>query len=417
MLKKLLYTILLLVLGLSAALIYQNLPGKRHARHIAKARSFAHENNFTAALQEYQMAYAAVGGFSPYVSLEVLLFMNARSRQDGDFKGAMHNAEMYVRGHPGDKQGLLVLADAALQAGKLDQAARSLNSVLREDPGYFKARLLLAEMRLREGRPDTAEEQLRYLRGKYPDSSLALLPLAEDLVKAGRAEESRRFALRAAAAIPANERVRMLLADAYAQDGKGDSILPLLLSRRPSDSAAAVLLAVRKARIHFQAGRRQEAELTLVPYRGMWEANQPALSEWALLKARQGQYDSAILLYSAMAASMPERLNASTLFNAYLHLAKGNPAGALEDVKTLQIGGRDSSLAALELACHLAMGREFKAEAMLENQPDSLRLFLKEAFSRWNADKGAIGPWAWDEYLRIAAREYWEFSSRYTAAR
>ena len=70
--KKILPLVLIPVLAAGAFLVWQNLPTKRFARHMVKARLFSKENNLTAARLEYEKAFAVRGNYTPYVDLEVL---------------------------------------------------------------------------------------------------------------------------------------------------------------------------------------------------------------------------------------------------------------------------------------------------------------------------------------------------------
>ena len=400
---------------MTGVFLYRSLPGKRIDRHLARARAYALENNFNAAMIEYQTAYNGVGGFTPYVSLEVLAFMNRNNFLKGNFSTALRNAGLYVKMHPGDKEGELLLAEAAWRAEDWETAIRGVEVVLRLDPKHFQARILRARLALRQQRPDSAAAQMRFLYREYPDSLPGLFPLAEEMLKAGLTDASLQFGLEAIRKNPKNENARVLLVDAYMEKGDGDSALLLLNGWRADDYATALFKAAHMARILSLAGRHGLAEQALQPYRDISEENLPALSEWALIKAREGRYDSAIAIYSATAANIPPRLPGITRLNAYLHLKNGDPAGALEAVKTLQVENRDPGLLPLELACYLAMDRDHKAEALWQTQPDSLKSGLRQWLARWTSDKAAIGPWAWTEYLRQTQAEYMEISANYLA--
>ncbi len=88
---------LLVLLGVAAYIIRQNLPEKRYARHIVKARLYAKENNFQAAQVEYVRAFENKGGFVPYATLEVLHLENAWRKQLGKPDEALENTRRFIR--------------------------------------------------------------------------------------------------------------------------------------------------------------------------------------------------------------------------------------------------------------------------------------------------------------------------------
>jgi tetratricopeptide (TPR) repeat protein len=176
--KKLLLIAPIPVIAAAAFVIWQNLPEKRFAKHLTKARLFAKENNLSAARLEYEKAFEAQGGWTPYASIEVLNLTNRMALQDGKPQEALANTKMFVQKFTTNKEGKLLLAQLAFQMGETEAAFGALNELFAQDPWNFPARLLLTNVRAKQGRLDLAEQQLRYLYGKYPDSVQALLPLA-----------------------------------------------------------------------------------------------------------------------------------------------------------------------------------------------------------------------------------------------
>src|SRR4051812_28375992 len=64
LMKKIIIALIALVVVAGGALIVrQNLPSKRYARHLQKARLFVRERNYTAARLEYESAFNATDGF------------------------------------------------------------------------------------------------------------------------------------------------------------------------------------------------------------------------------------------------------------------------------------------------------------------------------------------------------------------
>lgn len=410
--KKLWLLLLIPVFGAAALVVYQNLPEKRFARHLVKARLYTDENNLTAAQLEYEAAYNSTGKFTPYASLEVLRLMNLKALQDKDLPGALENSRMFVKEHPENKTGRLILAELAFQAGELETAFESVDSVLAADPGYFPARLLLTRVRTLQGRLDLAEEQLRYLYRKHPDSLNALIPLAENLLKQGKVEESRRFLAEVMADNPASGQARLLLVDCYLAEQKPDSahaVLEAWQKGAPPESARP--LAIRRGRYHAFAGRFGEAEAILAQYREPKEENAAVLAELAVIKAAQGQYDSALRIYAELGETLPALRPASQRMSVMLHLKAQNPARALETSKLLQLGTKSLDQLPYTLAAYQSLGQDNKAADLIAKQPDSLQPALRELLSQWPPDKAFIGQWALTEYFRQNNQGHWAFKA------
>src|SRR5688572_11670464 len=98
--KKFLPLLLLPILAIAAYLIWQNLPNKRYARHLIKARLYSQENNLTAARLEYEKAYSVKGKYTPWADLEVLTLTNRAHIQNKNFPEALHNTKMFVKEYP-----------------------------------------------------------------------------------------------------------------------------------------------------------------------------------------------------------------------------------------------------------------------------------------------------------------------------
>jgi tetratricopeptide (TPR) repeat protein len=360
--KKLWFLLLVPVLGLAALLVYQNLPEKRYARHMIKARLYANENNFTAAQMEYEAAYNSTGTFTPYVSLEVLRLMNRKSLQEKNVPQAVANSKDYVRTHPDNKEGRIILSELAFQTGELETAFESIEAVLAQDPGYFPARMLLTQVRTRQGRLDLAEEQLRYLYRKFPDSAETLLPLADNLLKQGKIAEGRQFVNEVLAAHPKNAYSRMLLVDSYLAERNIDTARALLEAwQKEAPPEMARPIAQRRSRLEALSGRFDEAIAVFAPFREIKEENIGILSDLAVIMAAKGDFDSCLALYAALGEAQPRVKAASERMGILIHLKNRNPARALESAKILQLGNKNLELLPLTLAAYLSLGQESKA--------------------------------------------------------
>lgn len=405
--KKLWFLLLIPVLGLGAYLAYQNLPSKRYARHVVKARLYANEGNLTAAQQEYETAYNISGKFTPWASIEVLRLMNTKALQEKNLAEALSNTRKFVEAVPTNQEGRLTLSQLAFQSGDLETAFQNVNALLEADPGYFPGRLLLTQVRTRQGRLDLAEEQLRYLYGKYPDSLEALLPLAENLLKQGKPEESRQILMDALAKSPKQSNAHMLLVDSYLAERKIDSAKSALDAwQKQAPAEMARPLAVRRARFEALAGRYQAVDSIFAPYRELKEENVQVLTELATMQAAQGKYDSAIQLYESLADAVPKMQAGCLRMTLLLNLKSGNPAKALENAKILQLGSRNSELLPFTLAAYQGLGQVQKADELIAKQPDSVQASLKAMMAQWAPEKEFIGQWALVEFFRLNGQAY-----------
>ena len=399
--KKLLLIAPVPLLAIAGLLIWQNLPEKRYAKHVTKARMYSKENNLTAARLEYEKAFAAKDGYTPYASLEVLTLTNRINLQDGNAQQALENTRKFVETHKTNKDGRILHAQLAFQLGDTETAFDALNVLMEMDPWNFQARLLLTNVRARQGRLDLAEQQLRYLYGKYPDSVRALLPLAEVLMRARRSPESREFLNLVLAKDPKDVRARMLMVDGYLQERKLDSAQLMLDAWQESDPEQAQNVQIRKARLYSLAGRLDEAKAALAPYLERNEKNLQALSELAIIHAKTGNYDSAVTIYRIMGEISPKARMASESMSYYLFLKGDNPAKGLEALKTMQITDKRPALLPLLVAAYLAIGQDNKADNVIAEQPDSLKKSLSDFRAGLLADKEFIGQWALITYFGV----------------
>lgn len=403
--KKLLLLAPIPVIAAAAFLIWQNLPEKRYAKHLTKARLFAKENNLSAARLEYQKAFEAKEGWTPYASIEVLNLTNRMALQDGKPQEALANTKMFVQKYKTNKEGKLLLAQLAFQMGETEAAFGALNELFAMDPWHFPARLLLTNVRAKQGRLDLAEQQLRYLYGKYPDSVQALLPLAEILLRQKRSPESRDFLGQVLAKDPKHARARLLMVDSYLLEGKLDSAQLMVDAWQESDPDQKQALQIRKARLYSLGGRLEEAKAALAPYLEPKEDNLQALAELAIIEAKAGQYDSAVAIYKSMSDISPRARLSAEGMSYYLHMKNGNPARALEALKLIRISDKRPALLTPMIAAYLAVGQDNKAKDLIEQQPDSLKKPLNDFLASMLPDKDFIGQWALITYFGSAKQD------------
>jgi tetratricopeptide (TPR) repeat protein len=392
--KKILLIAPIPVVAIAALVIWQSLPEKRYAKHVTKARLYAKEGNFTAAENEYERAYTAKGGYTPYASLEVVNLTNRMNIQDGRPREALENTKKFVETHKTNKEGRVMLANLAFQLGETELGFDALDELLAQDPWNYQGRLLLTQVRTSQHRLDLAEQQLRYLYGKYPDSVQALLPLAEVLLKERRSPESRGFLRQVLAKQPKNSRARLMLVDSYLMERNLDSAQAMLTEWQESDPEQKQAVQIRKARLYSLAGRLDEAKAALAPYLERKEDNVQALSELAIIHAKNGEYDSALALYRTIGDMSPKSRATSVSMSYYLYMKSQNPARALEALKTLQITDKRPALLPPLIAAYMAIGQDNKAQEVIDGQADSLKPSLTDFMHGLIPDKEFIGQWA-----------------------
>lgn len=399
--KFLLFALPVPVLAAAAVIVWQNLPSKRFAKHMIKARLYSQEGNLTAARIEYEKAYSARGGFTPYVSPEVLVLTNRMNIQDRNPRQALENTRKFAETHKDNLEGKSLLAELALQMGETELGFDALDDLLAADPSNFRGRLLLTRVRSQQGRLDLAEEQLRYLYTRYPDSAQALLPLAEVLIGERRSPESREFLRRALAKQPKNARARLMLVDSYLIQRDFDSAQLMLDQWQESDPDRKQQVQLRKARLYSAIGKWDEAEAALAPYLQPKEENLEALADLAVMWARRGGYDSALSIYRSIGDISPKARGTSLMMSYYLYMKSQNPARALEALKTLQVNSPSPALLPPLVAAYQAIGQDNKAKELIEQQPDSLKGPLGVFLADLPPDKEFIGQWALITYFGI----------------
>ncbi len=393
------------LLAAAAFVVWQNLPAKRHAKHMIKARLYSQEGNLTAARIEYEKAYEAEGGYTPYVSSEVLALTNRMNILDHNPREALANTRKFVETFKTNLQGKMQLAELSFQLGETELGFDALDDLLAQDPANFRGRMLLTQVRAKQGRLDLAEQQLRYLYTKFPDSVQALLPLAEVLLRERRSPECREFLRRALGKQPKNAQARLMLVDSYLIQGDLDSAHLMLDQWQESDPDRKQQIQIRKARLFSLTGRWDEARAALEPYLQPKEDNLEALADFAILWAKRGAYDSALAIYRTIGEVSPKARGTALMMSYYLYMKSQNPARALEALKILQIGDKRPALLLPLIAAYQAIGQDNKAKEVVDQQPDSLKGPLDGFMRDLLPDKEFIGQWALITYFNLTHQE------------
>jgi tetratricopeptide (TPR) repeat protein len=406
--KKLLLALAaLVILAGGAFLAYQNLPEKRYARHMVKARLFVKQANYTAALKEYEAAYASQGGFTPYASLEVLKLTNHMNLQEKKADVALANSRKFTERYPSNEEGKLVLARLAFQVGEVEPAFEALNDLLSLDQSHFEGRMLLAQVRARQGRLDLAEEQLRVLAARHPDSVSVAQPLVQNLMQQGKFGEARGMLRRMLAANARDTIANLLLVEGFLKERLADSARIHLDLWLAADSTVAQPIAIQKSRLASMLGKQKEALDLLRPFDEGHKPPVAVLAEMALAYVKLGHIDSALKKYDAVIAQGTATRGSYMLLSHLLHLAAKNPVRALELIKTLEASTRERVYQRSLIATYLTIGQDAKIETLLASQPDSLRRDLEAFRAGIEPSADFVGGWALFNYYQMNEQPFW----------
>jgi tetratricopeptide (TPR) repeat protein len=405
--KKLLIALVaLLILAVGGFFIYQNLPEKRFARHLVKARLFLKQSNYTAALKEYEQAHNAVGKFTPYVDMEVLRLTGQMNVAEKRHDQAIEDARNYLREHPRSQEGNLHLARLAFQLGKFETAFEALNDLLGTTPEHYRGRLLLAQVRERQGRADLVEEQYRILATAHPESTEVLLALARNLNLQRRFPEGRELLRSLLAKNPRDTTANLLVVDGWLKERQADSLAAALDRWQASDTTVTLPIAIQKARLASLLGNNAKAFAELQPHKQGMRPPVGVLSEMALIHAKNGSLDSAIKLYNTILDQNPPNRTTYLVLAHLLHLANKNAVRALEIIKTLEIGARERVFQRSLIALYMATEQTQKLDAMIAAEPDSLRPALEAFRQGMEPDPEFIGAWGLFNYFQLTDQPF-----------
>jgi predicted Zn-dependent protease len=386
---------------------YQYRPSKRYARHVLKARLFHQEKNFLLAEKEYEAAYKSLGGFSPYISLEVLRMEVEWVLSENKLDKALEYTQAYVQANPKDIEGKRLLAKLKFRAGDVDDFFNLVQEILAVNPADFQTRYFLAQVRMRQNRLDLAEEELASLYQAHPDSVVTILPLAEVLLKRGNLIKSRELLNKVLKDRPKLALARMYLMDSYLLEHKMDSAQWVLDQWSSEDKSLEIPITIRQAHLLSMQNKLEEANALLVPFQKGGTKNIPAMSELALLRVKQGKLDSAYKIYVNIAESKPDEARTPYLLAALILMANQQPAQALEILRRLQVGDKAQSLAFYVSACYKSMDMINRADSVVPKVPVAIQPLLKDFQAQFPVGKTFLSRWAKVNFYQMTEQNYW----------
>lgn len=141
---------------------------------------------------------------------------------------------------------LSTLAQAYVDAGRIDEAEKFLADTVDRNPEYYEARVLLAQVQRAAKKNDEAIQTLKAAIETEPLRSEAYESMYGLYVLSGRRDEAAALIEQATAAIPDNDGLQILKADhliATKQPDAAIAIYETILARRPNDLIVANNLA------------------------------------------------------------------------------------------------------------------------------------------------------------------------------
>ncbi len=150
-------------------------------------------------------------------------------------------------------EGLLKLAQL-----DIDGAKAQFTKITETAPDFTPAKVSLARIAAMQGRPDDALKILDDVLAKNPASEPALSMVVATLASEGKTADAAAALERARAAVPADLRLTVALADLYTRTGDGKKALALLAEDPTRLSGSPVLLGAQ-ARARASLGQTAEA--------------------------------------------------------------------------------------------------------------------------------------------------------------
>jgi cellulose synthase operon protein C len=299
------------------------------------------------------------------------------SLQQGDFAGALVQAETFLKANPRDPGANLLAATAALGAGQPERARAYVTTHLEVVPGSRPGSLLFARIAAAQGDFADAEETLAPLLAADNRAADALSALGSIKLAGGDVAGAVGALRSAAVAAPTDLDIRVRLAQALTRAGNLTAAareLDAVLAEQPMH-VAALLERVRVAADGDDPTAAVQAADTFL---ARHPANPYALTAAAAAKARVGDVDGARAALEQALQADPAFVEAG-LNLARLELASGNPDVARETYRRLaEMAPGDERVVVGQAQLDVASGDKEAAvrrlEAALAKAPGSLDL-------------------------------------------
>lgn len=286
-----------LAAGACVLLLIQPMAMAQPAADLAEARRLAEAGRVAEAIPLLERARAA----RPDDPEPLWMLAVARLRV-GDAETAAELARDFTTRVPGNANGPLLLASAARELGRLDEAESALEEALARDPRLPEARRDLALVLAERGRTGEAIERLEALAADFPGRAEALTPLGVLYVQAGRGADGLETLLAAAQSDPTSFEAQHHLGALLSELGEFEQAnrrLEAALRVRPGDPGTLLevcRLRSREERLEDARTSCAQAASAAPESAEAWFASGDVLHYLAEVESAEGAYREALRL-------------------------------------------------------------------------------------------------------------------------
>ncbi len=296
----------------------------------------------------------------------------------GDLEGCRERIASYLEGPAPDPRALVLAAEIAKRAGRLEEALDDVNRALALAPEDVTARILRAGLLLALGRVEEAGADIAAIRDRLPDAPISDFLEALYLVRQGRIADAREHAEKAARLMPRYlplVRLRAWLAFFEGRLEEAVALANQVIVADPNDIVAAELKAAALLRL----GTVEPARRILERLDRSGRIDDRGRILLASAYMRSGRFDAAVRLYERAMARFQKLPELKTQY-ALAKFALGEVDTARKQLAELARNGADAFRAAVMLTLiERRLGRTDAAMAAAE-QVERL------------APRSAIGP-------------------------
>lgn len=320
-----------------------------------------------------------------------LLTIRAACRNRGnDREAALADGERAYKLAPDSEDTIAVLAGLYQSAGRSDDMIAILKAGVARVPTSISLRQTLAQAYLQNRQPGEAEQVLKDIVQLQPTQSVHALQLADYYVASGKFDEAEGTLRETIQRNPTEARLKLALVQLLAQHRGPDAAeteLKAQIAQYPK------LLDLQFALAQFyvelrQAAKAEEVLNAIIKEGSHSQSGVAAKNSLAALKVNTGEIPAADKLIAEVLQSNPHD-NQALMLRADLELARGDPKGAIADLRAVLRDQPTSAPVIRTLArAHSANGEVAQAEETLRRGIDSnkgdtgIRLDLMDLLAR-----------------------------------
>jgi putative PEP-CTERM system TPR-repeat lipoprotein len=293
-----------------------------------------------------------------------------------DFEAAYAQLSQYHREVPQHAGARKLLAALELSRGHPAPAVDLLEPVARAAPQDFEVQIMLGDALMRSGRVEESAAVLERASAVAPTGTVAVSQIAMLRLASGQEDAAVSNLKNAIAKNPEATSVAMMLAIAQLRRGEPDDALKtaqLVIARDPKNAAAHNLIAGARLGLKDIDGARKafQAAIAADP------KHLPALTNLAKLEVSQGQYEQAYALYDKVLAAEP--LNGRIMMAlADIDQRRGRSDEAIRWLVKARATSRDRHAASLQLiAAYMGAGKHElairAAEGLQAEEPTNIQ--------------------------------------------